>query len=438
MSAAVRLSEVASAGAGLLAAAFGWICVAPVAWAMPRRRDRIVVIGRDDGKFVDNAKHFYLQALGSATDLRCTFLTERADTVSLLRANGCPVVRYPSFAAIWCMLRSGTLVVDSTDWYQRLRRFLAAGAKVVQLWHGVGFKRIELDKWRNEAPGRGWVSHSALRVARTARRVFLGRVVTYDLVNTTSSFYLDRVFSKAFRSRHFLSAGYPRNAFGRMDPASDPAAWCNVDARIGGLVRTWLGQARRVVLVAPTFRDSRATPLGLDPSVRSGLDDWCAGHGVELLFKFHPLERGAESVQGKHLHLYPADSDIYPLLPSLAALVTDYSSIYMDYLLIDRPVAFLVPDLAEYLRTDRQIQFDFAGMTPGPKVEGWPELMSSLLSQWQDDVHAGERHALRRMAFDDASQEGATQALLDFMRSRGWLPAQPALDPQASVPATPK
>lgn len=428
MSAAATLKATASTVAGLASAAIGWALVAPLAWMIPRRRDRIAVIGRDNGKFVDNAKYFYLQATASAPDLQLAFVTERPDVVALLRAQRCQVMRYPSVRGIWWLLRSGTIVVDSTEWYLRLRRFLVAGAKVVQLWHGVGFKRIELDKWRNEAAGRGWIALAAVQWARSARRIFQGRQVTYDLVGTTSRFYRDEVFAKAFRSRHFLAAGYPRNAFGTGDPQGDRVAWSNVDQAIAARVAEWLRQGKRPVLVAPTYRDSRATPLGLTPAVREALDAWCGRNGVELLFKFHPLERGAEEVRGLHFHLHPAEGDIYPLLPSMSALVTDYSSIYMDYLLVDRPVAFLVPDLEAYLELDRQIQFDFDEMTPGPKVASWEALANMLLEQWNADPWAGERAKLRRLAFDDLDQAGATQRLIDFMRANEWLPATASVE----------
>lgn len=421
MSAAATL-KAASAAESFLVAAFGWVFVWPVARLFQRRRDWVVVIGRDDGKFVDNAKYFYLQATSEAPELELVFVTARHDVTALLNAQGHLVARFPSFAAVWRLLRAGTIVVDSAEWHRNLRRFLVIGAKIVQLWHGVGFKRIEIDKWHNEVAGRSWAGHPATQSIMAAIRIFLGRLVTYDLVNTTSGFYRDQVFARAFRARHLLAAGYPRNTFGVKDQTENRTAWSNVDPEISALLPEWLRLGRRLVLVAPTFRDSRATPLGLTPEVRLALDEWCDRNSVELLFKFHPLESGAEHVRGNHLHRYSSDKDIYPLLPKISALVTDYSSIYMDYLLIDRPILFLVPDLDAYLHLDRQMQFDFEEMTPGPKVMDWKELTAELLSQWRDDAFARERWTLRTLAFDELEQSEATCRLLDFMRMRDWLP----------------
>jgi CDP-glycerol glycerophosphotransferase (TagB/SpsB family) len=93
----------------------------------------------------------------------------------------------------------------------------------------------------------------------------------------------------------------------------------------------------------------------------------------------------------------------------------------MDYLLLDKPVLFLVPDLDEYIRRDRQFQFDFREMTPGPKVETWQQLLAALEMQWQRDGFAAERARLRQLAFDGLDQREAVPKIIAFMRKQGWL-----------------
>jgi CDP-glycerol glycerophosphotransferase (TagB/SpsB family) len=430
---AMRLSKLLGAAAfSLLGALLGWILIAPIAAVIGRRRDWLAVIGREDGKFVDNAKYFYLQATPLlAPAVRPVFVSERREVVEMLRRANCEALLYPSAKAIWFLLRSGTLVVDSLEWSRRSRFFLVIGAKIVQLWHGVGFKRIELGKWRNAVSTSRWLSSPRILELRIAMHRFTGRFVRYDAVNCTSVFYRDNVFAPAFLARHFLVAGYPRNAFGALDGEARDLVWKNVDARLVERLPAWRQAQRRIVLVAPTFRDSRATPMGLTADVISMLDDFCEKHGVEFVFKFHPFERQAGRVAGRHLHLCGPDTDLYPLMPLSSALVTDYSSIYMDYLLLDKPVLFLVPDIDEYVRTDRQMQFDFASMTPGPKAASWVELVDQLQRQWADDAFAAQRAELRAKAFDGLEQAQAVPKLLEFMRAERWLPdagsAAPAL-----------
>lgn len=407
----------------LLSGIVGWLVIAPVAFAVPKRRDWIAVIGRDNGKFLDNTKYFFLQArslLPSAT--RMVFVTERRDVVALLAGSGCEVLIYPSFAGTWFLLRAGTLIVDSSEWVSNWRRFLLAGAKKIQLWHGVGYKRIELDKWKNEAHGGQLPFWPHVYQLRKLAYLITGRLLRYDVVNTTSQFYRDRVFEPAFAARQFLVAGYPRNTFGCADGAVSELAWKNTDPRLAASIPEWHRQGRRIILLAPTFRDAGGLPMNLSTDSIMLLENWCRENRAELVFKFHPVEKSAVLQAGQHLHVCDPDSDLYPLMPYSSALVTDYSSIYMDYLLLDRPVLFFVPDLDEYVRNDRQFQFDFLEMTPGPKPRSWRELIASLSEQLQHDSFSAARLKLKSLAFENHDQHQAVPKLIALMRSKRWIP----------------
>jgi CDP-glycerol glycerophosphotransferase (TagB/SpsB family) len=420
MSAASYARDAVAALRDMLYGLCGWTLLAPLAAMVPKRRDWIAVIGRAEGKFLDNTKYFFIDAsLQGPPGLRVVHVTGSREVHAQISAAGLQSLRFPSLAAWWFLARCGTAVVDSIEWCERGRCFLLCRARIVQLWHGVGFKRIELDKWRNEARGRKLVASPWLFWLRMLRKRLRGRLPLYDAVVTTSAFYRDNVFRQAFRSRHVLTCGYPRNGFGQSAGKAAELAWLNVDPAAAKNIRPWHAQGRKVVLVAPTFRDTRATPLGLDETRQALLDQFCAEHGYEFLFKFHPYEHGATRIKGTHLHVLGAHSDAYPLFSFLHAMVTDYSSIYMDFLLTDRPIFFLAPDLDDYVTKDRDIQFDFEKMTPGPKLDDWPALLAAL--QDANDSWKPHREMLRRLVFDDDPQSQATARILDFMLKHHWL-----------------
>ena len=422
MSGASWTREFGSLALSMLGSLLGWVLLAPLAMLVPKRRDWIAVIGRQHGKFLDNTKYFYLQCKSQSPDLRVAFVTERVEVIALFADKPHDVLRYPSLGSVWYLLRCGSAVVDSTDWGRHLRRFLLLRSRVVQLWHGVGFKRIELDKWRNETGRYRWFSQPWVFSLRLLFYRITGRVVRYAAVATTSRFYRDKVFAPAFLGRHFPITGYPRNAFGLMADRYHAFAWINVESAVASRLQEWAEAGRKLVVVTPTMRDSGATPMQLDADTVRAIDAFAASHGIEFVFKFHPSERAAGLVVGTHLHTCSPDSDIYPLLAHASALVTDYSSIYMDYLLLDRPVLFLIPDGDNYMRDDRQVQFELADMMPGPIAASWPGLLESLEAQWAQDTHAAERRVLCDKAFDGMAQDDATTRLLDFMRTQHWIP----------------
>lgn len=407
----------------VLAALAGWVLIGPVALLVPKRRDWVAVIGRQDGLFLDNAKYFFLHAAQEMPGLRLMFVTERTDVVILLRMGGMEALRYPGWKAVIFLLRCNCVVVDEAAWHRRFRAFLSIRARVIQLWHGVGFKWIEAGLWAHEVGSSRWFSARCIRPLRVFAYRITRRHMCYEAVTTTSRFYRDEVFTPAFLARHFPVIGYPRNDFARsLTERFRELAWSNVDADVRKSLKQWLDHSRRVVLVAPTFRDSGSMPMQLDDAARAAMQAFAATHGIEFVFKFHPAERNADRISGQHFHVCERDSDIYPLFPYAAALITDYSSIGMDFLLVDRPILFLAPKDDDYLENDRQLQFDPRSMMPGPVAGDWKTLLGFLEQQWAHDTHADERARLCDKAFDGLNQADAVPKLLAFMQQNDWIP----------------
>jgi hypothetical protein len=400
---------------------FGWAVICPLSMAIPKKPDHIAVIGRYDGEFADNAKFFFLQ-YGNLPEKAgsIAFITERKSVENSLTKLGLRVYRYPTLQSLVYLAQASVVIVDSNEWAKKFRYFLTRGARIIQLWHGVGFKRIQLNKIENEVATKSWLSLPFVVGLRKIIHLVTGKRIAYDLLVTTSTFYLENVFKPSFLSRNFLVAGYPRNTFGE-DLLDCDALWIGADKELYARCAEWKRLRKKIVLIAPTFRDSGKHPMALDPETVAALDMACEEHGYEFLFKFHPYEKHANKISGKHLHVVRADSDAYPLFPLTSALITDYSSIYMDYLLVDKPVLFFVPDLDEYIKNDRQFQFDYGSMTPGPKFDSWPDVMAYLLRSSKEDAYSAERLNMRILAFDGLDQSLATSKVVAFMRSSGWV-----------------
>ena len=79
------------------------------------------------------------------------------------------------------------------------------------------------------------------------------------------------------------------------------------------------------------------------------------------------------------------DADPYVFLKMADVLITDYSSIYFDYLLLDRPIIFFDYDLKEYLNDSRELYFDYDEFTPGEKVSNYHELKKAIFKSVNSD-----------------------------------------------------
>ncbi len=204
----------------------------------------------------------------------------------------------------------------------------------VQLWHGErGFKRIRLD-WPNPNP----------RFFRLYRR----EAKQLDLM-VSGSDYATRNIHTAFDFHgEILECGCPRNDLLLKDPTG-----------VAERVRSALGvpEGAKVLLYAPTFRFANAggrqvAPLSLEKA-RACLEGATGGKWV-CVTRSHELTRGMASDAA-----LDASDWIEPgeLLLATDLLITDYSSIAGDFMLLNRPAVFYQPDIDAY-RGERGLYFD--------------------------------------------------------------------------------
>lgn len=381
-----------------------WLLGWPAGRLCPRRFDLVVVIGREDGRFSDNAKYFYLHACAGTEVAPRTvyFLSGERSTVDALRVLGLRALRYPSLRAVWMLLRAALVVADSAEWVRWGRYQLAAGARILQLWHGVPLKRIELAELaaRRTAMGRVKGLMHALYVSAFAR------YPTYDVVTSTSRYLTGVAFAPSFHAHRVVETGYPRNDV--LDAAlrsrMPEAVWLNTDVAATRRLREFRGRGGRAVLYAPTFRIRGRNPVGSEVLDYKALDAFARDHDLCIMLKLHPLLGGRGRLDGfANVLEYDAVRDVYPVLCETDLLVTDYSSIYFDYLLLDRPMVFFPYDLDEYRSRERGLLFDYADLTPGPKAHTQAALQAAIVDVLDAgrDEYREQRQRVRALAFDE-------------------------------------
>lgn len=82
--------------------------------------------------------------------------------------------------------------------------------------------------------------------------------------------------------------------------------------------------------------------------------------------------------------------DVMDVLDVFDLLITDYSSIYIDYLLTGRPMLFLPYDKEEYL-SGRGLNFPYDKVTPGPKPETFKDFCGQIRALLAGDDRYQER-----------------------------------------------
>ena len=241
------------------------------------------------------------------------------------------------------------------------------GQRYLQTWHGTPLKRIGLD-----------IERIRFRSA-TYREELRAESLNWDWLISQNP-HSTEIFRSAFAfDGPIIETGYPRD---------DLLAEADARRRNGRRdhVRRWLGirPDQTVVLWAPTWRDDTYAAGGrygasmlVDPAV---LDAQLPADLV-VLFHGHHLLGSVTGYLGdggrvRNLSGYPEVAD---LILASDALVSDYSSIMVDYALTGRPIISFVPDLLHYERT-RGLYLDLPSIAPGPVVSTVSDLTEVLRS----------------------------------------------------------
>lgn len=375
---------------GLIQPLIGWLLLGWMTMLVPKKAGRIVVIGLSR-QFADNSKYFFLRLVEYAsTQTEVRYLADHRDVATALEAAGLPHVSYPSMRGLWYLLRCETVVVDASSWVRPMRYQILWRARKIQLWHGCPLKRIELD---DDYGGR---ARSLLGLSQR----LIGRYPRYDLVLSPSPRFTEISFHHAFGERRIIEGDYPRNIVFRRQ---HPHFMVGVDAA----VVEWMNDGRRNGLLSaiylPTFRDRGGDAVSAGVLDLDRLEQFALAHGYQLLIKSHPVASSRDAHRcGSRVRMCDPRADVYPLLPACDVLVTDYSSVFFDFLHADRPIVFFAYDLEQYQERDRSMYFDYSSTVPGPICRSQADLEDALLTcadRSQPDRFADRRAVVRAWAF---------------------------------------
>lgn len=132
-------------------------------------------------------------------------------------------------------------------------------------------------------------------------------------------------------------------------------------------------KGRELVLYAPTFRDSAEKDAALVEKIN--IDAFNREFpDKRLLVKLHPQIHSATVPDGA---TNVTDCDIGMLTLICDCVITDYSSVCMDFALLSKPCIFFAFDLDEY-EHERSFYFDYESGVPGPVVKDSEALLEAI------------------------------------------------------------
>lgn len=247
---------------------------------------------------------------------------------------------------------------------------------IINLWHGVPLKKIALLD-----PN-----------LKKAARIYFKKIFSenYTCILTTSHELIPLM------ARSFAVSEDKIKVWGQ--PRNDGLFQKNDCREILGQLFPDLPEYTKTVLYAPTFRDYGQIQLfPFKDFDQEQLEAFLEEKNMLLFIRTHVAEQGsAAPYLGKRIRFLGNEQaeDVTGILNIFDCLITDYSSIYIDYLLTDKPMIFLPYDRQQYL-DGRGMNFDYDDVTPGPKPETFNDFLDALSPK--EDFWKSERTRVNRL-----------------------------------------
>lgn len=323
------------------------------------RSKKIWIFGAWYGnKYSDNSKYLYEYCL-SQTNLRVFWITKSKTIYNQLKKEKKPVFLANSIGGIFYTLRAKYCFLSSTQ--LDVNMFCLNGCEQIWLWHGMPLKKILKSE------------HFVVNRLRDILNPYEAFHPSYTL---TSSDFFTPFLSEAFSlsDDKILSLGLPR-----------------CDALFSNLMEPRILEIRdkypdcKIYLYMPTFRMTKKgcdkpfnpfqTSFGFDEEF---FIDFLEKNNIIFLYKPHYVDEDIVVYIDTERFIRLSDKDyedLYILLNSVDCLLTDYSSVYFDFLSCGKPIYLLTFDYEEYRKKSRDVYFDLYMEMKAEKFDNWKQFL---------------------------------------------------------------
>lgn len=293
------------------------------------RDDNLWVFGSWDGrKIIDNSYHFYKYVSKNHHEIKCLWYVKNKNLIENCREKNIPCVYSYSIKGILMSLRASVWIYTHSC-EGDISHFTWPGSIRVLLWHTIPVKKILFDDIA--------YSHSDKLL------YFFGRIAAplffslgSDTIIIVNSELEKKIFESALLTKdNIFIFGYPRNDI---------------------LCTKQKEHSKKKVLYAPTFRSNKTwKSIVKNTEFWNELDNCAVENEFYLDIKIHDSDVSAldeskfDFKRTRFISKQDTNFDLNSELPSYDILISDYSGVIFDFMLLQRPIIIFVPDFEDYL-----------------------------------------------------------------------------------------
>ena len=381
-----------------------------------KRDANVWVFGSQKQMFIDNTKHMFIDIVMNYPEIKAIWITGSKENVKYINdRGGIAYLRWSLKGFFWsCKAKYWFVTTTSGE----INYYYSKNAVIVNLWHGVAIKKIYFDTDNPDDLKKRFTDISFFQK-------YVYEPFTYKLSDFAIS-TSDQV------SRDSLSSGL-RVSIDRCLPlgqARTDIFSYSEEARNVWLAKWGTSSLKKLIEVSlasdyvwiymPTWRDNAPNfieNIGLNLTL---MNDILLRKKSILVLKLHPNTPSTILDTCKdfsNIIVAESEEDLYAYLPYTDALITDYSSIYIDYLLLNKPIYFFCYDLEDYISNARGLYYKYDDVTPGLKVKNVSQLYKLLENgSDKDDTWSKEREKIKTFFFKHDSG-GSVSRLINYLKA---------------------
>lgn len=287
---------------------------------------------------------------------------------------GAEIKSYRSFAYFYYLSRAKYWIINI-----KMPEFIKKKKDQVylQTWHGTPLKRLG----RDIQVGKDGTFYRTHMSYQEMIHSYDDDVSKYTYMISPNHFCTE-VFQSAFgiNRERLIETGYPRNDF-----------MTNIeDSQILDIKRKLnLPLDKKIILYAPTWRDNSYNMSGYTFELKADFRLWKEKLGEDYILLFKPhytiinKYQDDETLKG-FLYSMSAEAEINELYVISDVLITDYSSVFFDYAILNRPIYFYMYDLKEYAEELRGFYLDIYKDIPGNIYEDEAIMLQDIVGNKYD------------------------------------------------------
>lgn len=279
-----------------------------------------------------------------------------------------------------------------------------SGAFSLNLWHGAAWKKVGYDAFQS-------------RFYALSEKLFNSHFMTSYFLSPSTEF--DKIAKKAFYKDdgHLIKAGYPRNSI-FYDKSSVN------DARIkflGYLKRNGYGfvnEDTKILLYLPTFRDTTSKSFSFNSINEKLFEILLVEKNAIVIEKVHYIT-GAnkeEDTTKNNRIINIIEYNTQELMAASDALITDYSSCFFDYLLLDRPIIHYIYDYDFYSKRDRGLYYEKDDIVCGPAPTNTQTLIQCIADVLNGRDTFSKLRKSRLTKFMDHESSNSCSIIFNFIQ----------------------